>query len=259
MTPRRTAGLAAGLVLVATAVAAQEPKVEPKADPKAASTAQKGEWVPITFRAFLVADGRFPPKVSPPLKAEDRDPRDRTRKMHDLVGENGLSPVVAVFVRSDPTDLAGSGVVKLAQALDKKIPEYRGDKLSGFVHFLWIDAPEKAVGLAKGDGTTENVPLDGEFPDDEKRDEHADAVLKLANEAKAPNVPFGLGPVKGKAVDSWGLKAEDKVTVVVYNRLRVKDRWTFPAGGPTDEQIATVIKTAEDMIANVGKDTPAPK
>src|SRR5688572_9825695 len=101
MTPRRTAGLAAGLLLAAAA-AAQEPKVDPKADPKAASTAQPGEWVPATFRAFLVADGRFPPKVPQPTKAEDRDPRDRTRKIHDLVGENGLSPVVAIFVRPDP-------------------------------------------------------------------------------------------------------------------------------------------------------------
>lgn len=254
MTPRRTAGLAAGLVLAAAAAAQ-----EPKADPKAASTAQKGEWVPTTFRAFLVADGRFPPKVPDPKKAEDRDPRDRTAKMHDLVGENGLSPVVAVFVRSDPTDLPGSGVVKLAQKLDKKIPEYRGDKLSGFVHFLWLDAPAKAVALANPDGTTTNVELDGEFPDDEKRDQHAEAVLKLANEAKAPNVPFGLAPNKGKSLDAWGLKADDKVTVVVYNRLRVKDRWTFPAAGPTDEQVATIIKAAEDMIANVGKDAPAPK
>ncbi len=258
MTPRRTAGLAAGFLLAAAA-AAQEPKVEPKTDPKAASTAQKGEWVPATFRAFLVADGRFPPKVSPPVKAEDRDPRDRSRKMHDLVGENGLSPVVAVFVRSDPADLANSGVIKLAQALDKKIPEYRGDKLSGFVHFLWLDAPEKAVALVEADGTTKNVALDGEFPDDEKRDDHADAVLKLANEAKAPNVPFGLVPGKGKMIDAWGLKAEDKVTVVVYNRMRVRDRWTFPAAGPTDEQVATIVKTAEDVIANVGKDTPSPK
>ena len=258
MTPRRTAGLAAGFLLAAAA-AAQEPKVEPKTDPKAASTAQKGEWLPTTFRAFLVADGRFPPKVSPPVKAEDRDPRDRTRKMHDLVGENGLSPVVAVFVRSDPTDLANSGVVKLAQALDKKIPEYRGDKLSGFVHFLWLDAPEKAVALVEADGTTRNVPLDGEFPDDEKRDEHADAVLKLANEAKAPNVPFGLAPGKGRIIDAWGLKADDRVTVVIYNRMRVRDRWVFPAAGPNDEQVATIIKAAEDMIANVGKDAPRPK
>jgi hypothetical protein len=49
------------------------------------------------------------------------------------------------------------------------------------------------------------------------------------------------------------------VTVVIYNRLRVKDRWTYPAGGPTDEQIATIIKGAEEMIANVGKDVPAAK
>ena len=253
MTPRRTAGLAAGLLLAAAA-AAQEPKVDPKADPKAASTAQPGEWVPATFRAFLVADGRFPPKVPQPTKAEDRDPRDRTRKIHDLVGENGLSPVVAIFVRPDPDKLADSGVVKLVQALDKKIPQYRGDRLAGFVQFLQLGGMEKAVALPNPDGTTTTVPLDAEFPDDEKRDEYADAILKLANAAKAPNVPFGLAPANGKAAAAWGIKAGDQVTVVAYNRMRVKNRWTFGAAGPSDAEVAAVIKATEEMVTGTAKE-----
>jgi hypothetical protein len=244
MTPRRTAGLAAGLLFAAVA-AAQEPKVE--------STAQPGQVVPATFRAFLVADGRFPPKVSPPVKAEDRDPRDRTRKMHDLVGENGLSPVVAVFVRADPKALADSGVTKLVQAVDKKIPDYRSDKLAGFVQFLRIEGMAKSITLTNPDGTTKVVELDAEFPDDEKRDVHADEIAQLAKAAAAPNVPFGLAPAMGKAAAAWGVKAEDEVTVVIYSRLRVAKRWTFPAAGPTDEQIAEIVKETEAMIAGIGK------
>ncbi|MBN9517903.1 hypothetical protein J0H58_05165 [bacterium] len=239
-------GLAVGLLL-----AGQTPAQEPKQDPKA-STGQAGEVVPAPFRAFLVADGRFPPKVSPPTKAEDRDPRDRTRKMHDLVGENGLSPVVAVFVRADPGELANSGLLKLVEAVEEKIPKYRADKLAAFVQFLRIEGMAKSVTLTNPDGTTKVVALDAEFPDDENRDKHADAVQQLANKVKAPNVPFGLAPAAGKTAAAWGLKAEDQVTVVIYSRLRVAKRWTFPATGPTDEQVAEIVKETEAMIAEIG-------
>lgn len=245
MPPRRTAGLAAGLLLAATA-AAQEPKADP-------STAQPGEKVPATYRAFLVADDRFPPKVSPPVKAEDRDPRDRTRKMHDLVGENGLSPVVAVFVRADPGKLADTGLVKLVQAVDKKVPLYRADKLAGFVQFLRIEGAVKSVNVNEPDGTTKVVELEAEFPDDEKRDVYAGEVSQLAKAAAAPNIPFGLVPATGKAAAAWGLKTEDEITVVLYNRLRVIKRWTYPAAGPTDEQVAEIVKETEAMIEAIGK------
>jgi hypothetical protein len=251
MTRRRTAGLsalAAGL-LVAAAVAQ-----EPKADPKAESTAQPGQVVPATFRAFLVTDGRFPPKVSPPTKAEDRDPRDRTRKMHDLVGENGLSPVVAVFVRADQDKVAGGGLVKLVQAVDKKVPEYRADKLSGFVLFLRVEGgPKPPVAVTEEDKSVKMVELDSEFPDDEKRDVYVTEVEAVAKEANAPNIPFGLAPANGKAAAAWGVKPEDEVTVVIYSRMRVRNRWAFPAAGPNDEQIATIIKETEAMIADIGK------
>ena len=58
-----------------------------------------GAPVPAGFRAYIVADDRFAPKVSPPKRQDDRDPRDRTKMMHDLVVEHGLNPTVAVFAR----------------------------------------------------------------------------------------------------------------------------------------------------------------
>jgi hypothetical protein len=256
MTLRRTVGpfclswLTAGLLLAAAAPA-QEPKGE-STDQKG-STGQKGQVVPAPFRSFLVADDRFPPKVNPPVRPEDRDPRDRTRKMHDLVGEYGLSPVVAVFVRADPKGLANSGVVKLAQAVDKKVPSYRADRLAGFVQFLRIEGMPKPVTLTNADGTTKALELDAEYPDDEKRDVYADEIAQLAKAAGTPNIPFGMAPVASKSVAAWGIRADDAVTVVIYSRLRVANRWTFPATGPTDEQIATIIKETEEMIAAIGK------
>src|SRR5438105_2600142 len=121
MTTVRLIGLLA--LFAAAAAAGQDPKPP-------ANSAKPGEVVPANFRAYIVADDRFPPKVTPPVTNEDRDPRDRTNKMHCLVSENGLNPVVAVFVRADAKDLADKGVAKLAAAMNKIIPDYRADKLA---------------------------------------------------------------------------------------------------------------------------------
>src|SRR4051812_24870930 len=90
MTPR-TAGL--------TAPFPPPPPPPPGQDdpPKAGKRAP----IPSGFRAYVVLDDRYPhhgPADAKPdtLKPDQRDPKDRTDKMHDLVGENGLSPVVAV-------------------------------------------------------------------------------------------------------------------------------------------------------------------
>ncbi|MDB5308975.1 MAG: hypothetical protein JWO38_3177 [Gemmataceae bacterium] len=246
-----------GLLSAAAAVSAAAPQ-DPKDPPGAkapASTAQPGQVVPSTFRAFMVVDDRFPPKVSPPTSQDDRDPRDRTNKIHCLVCENGLSPVVAVFVgaKVDPKTLgADSGVGKLAAALNKIIPDYRAYKLGGFVTFLKIEGMPKVVTLTDTPQTT--VELDAEYPDDEKRDAYATEVRDVANQAKAANVVFGLAPVKSKATDTWGIGPDDEVTVVIYNRLRVANRWTFKAAdGPTDGQVKEIVAATEEMITGVKK------
>lgn len=252
MTPRRMFGMC-GLLLAAGAVAAQDPK------PAGPSTAQPGQPVPATFRAFLVADNRFP-NVEPTKErpadpslnnGKARDPRDRTRKIHCLVCENGLSPTVAVFVKADPKTLPpDAGVVQLANRLNKLIltPAYRAERLAGFVHFLRLEGPAKAVPVPGAAAGTAPVELDAEYPDDEKRDEYAVAVADLAKAAAAPNVPFGLAPAKGKGVDAWGIGPDDEVTVFLYNRMRVAKRWTFKADGPTAAQIDQIAAAVADLI-----------
>src|SRR5262245_22860803 len=127
---------AAGLLgLVGLVAPAQDPKPEPK-------LVLPPDVVPSTFRAFLVTDNRFPPvkvvtritdekdKKETEKVTEQDDPRNRTGKIHCLVCEYGLSPVVAVFVRSEATKLGPkSGVARLTKQLDEIIPKYRADKL----------------------------------------------------------------------------------------------------------------------------------
>ena len=241
MTTRRTLGMLT-VLLAATGVAAQDPADAP-------STGQVGQVVPSTFRAYVVVDDRFPPKTEEGKSELVPDPRNRTNKMHCLVCENGLSPTVAVFVRADPKTLdATSGVVELAQAVNRIVPEYRADRLSGFVSFLLVEGGPKTV-TAKGPGGADVVvELDAEYPDDEKRDVYADAIRDLAKAADTPNVPFTLAPAESKATAAWGVGPADEVTVVVYYRLRVKHRWTFPATGPTAEQVGEIIAATRTMI-----------
>ena len=235
-----------GMLVAALAATAQDPP-----------TAPKEKKVPSTFRAYLVVDKRFPAKTPPPVKPQDRDPRDRTDKMHCLVCDNGLSPVVAVFVRADPKGLARdtSGVVKLAKRVEDLIPKYRADKLAGFVIFLKTEGaakPPVKVGGPEENGKT--VELDAEYPDDENRDEYARDINDVATAANTPNIPFGLASVTSKSATLWEIKPEDEVTVIIYNRLRIVDRWVFKADGPNDEEVNKIITATKNMLpAPVGE------
>jgi len=233
---------AAGLVALAgLAAPAQNPK------DKAALPA---DVVPATFRAFLVTDGRFPPVKTADGKDEP-DPRNRTGKIHCLVCEYGLAPVVAVFVRADAKTLGqDSGVAKLTKNLNDLIPKFRADKLAGFVAFLRLEGGEKAIKLTAADGTETTLTVDQEYPDDEKRDVYAEDIRKFANAVAAPNVPFGLAPEKSKAIAAWGVKDTDEVTVVVYYRMRMVGKpWGFAkAADLTDAKIDEILKAAEGAI-----------
>ena len=247
-------GLAAGLFgLACLAALAQDPKVDPKLPP---------DVVPSTFRAFLVTDGRFPPlrdadgKV---LKGPDGkdlpDPRNRQGKIHCLVCENGLAPVVAIFVRSDTKTLSpNSGLGKLVKGLNAIIPEYRADKLAGFVMFLRLQGGTKVVTVktkqADGTETETKVEQDLEYPDDEKRGDYVKEIEAFANALSTPNVPFGLAAEKSKALAAWGVKDTDEITVVVYYRMRIVGQpWRFAKDADlTDAKIDEILKSVKAAI-----------
>ncbi len=209
--------------------------------------------VPTPFRGFVVADPRFPPVVAPDGKME-RDPRDRTGKIHSFVTEFGLSPVVVVFTRSDPkavTDETGLG--KLVQAIDRILPKYRPDKLNAMVVFLRTAAGEKAVQLIDNNKVETQVAADKEYPDDEERDRHVQAIRDWISALKVMNVPVVLAPETSQAAKAWGIDDNDDVVVVVYTRLRlVAPPWKFPnRDAITDTHIAEIQKAIQAAIAPI--------
>ncbi len=232
------------LVAVVTAVMGQ--------DPPAAPGIATGV-VPTPLRGFVVADPRFPPVATPDGKQE-RDLRDRTGRIHSFVTEYGLSPVVVVFTRSDPkTVTADTGLGKLIQTIDRILPKYRPDKLNAMVVFLRTASGEKAVKLTDAAGVETQVAADKEYPDDEERDRHVQAIRDWIGALKVMNVPVVLAPETSQAAKAWGIDDKDEIVVVVYTRLRlVAPPWKFPnRDAITDTHIAEIQKAIQVAIAPI--------
>jgi hypothetical protein len=243
----RTRALFLSVFLLAAAglAAAQDPKPQPKA-------ALPPDVVPSTFRAFLVTDSRFPPLQQADSKETRPNPLNREGKIHCLVCENGLAPVVAIFVRPEAKAFGPeSGLGKLVKGVNGLIPTYRSDKLAGFVMFLNLEGGKQAIKLPGAEGGTETtLTVDKEYPDDEKRDAYAAAIKNFAGAVNAPNVPFGLAPSTSDAVKAWKIGEKDDITVVVYHRMRmVGEPWRFAKHADlTDEKVAEILKAAEAAI-----------
>src|SRR4051812_10360557 len=97
----RTSRLFGMIGLFAAAVAAAPAQDKKDALPPPEPGAKEGGEVPSVFRTYVVYDPRYgrPAKKTVGEKDEKGEPRvwdvrDRTGKIHCLVCENGLSPVV---------------------------------------------------------------------------------------------------------------------------------------------------------------------
>jgi hypothetical protein len=177
---------------------------------------------------------------------------NRKDMMHDLVCEHGLNPVVAIFVRDDAKKLAPTaGVGKLAAEVNKllQLPDYRGAKTAAFVIYLKVKGPPKSVTLVGKDKSQTMVELDSEYPDDEDRDLYAGEIREGAKQVNAPNVVFGLAPIKSKAAAAWDIADDDAVTVVLFNQIRVVNRWKYKAdAGPNDDEVKQIIAAVQQSV-----------
>jgi hypothetical protein len=213
-------------------------RTQTEAPPAAAET------IPSTLRAFIVQDGRFLPSTTD--GKVQRDPRDRTGKIHCYVCEYGLSPVFIVFLRADPKQITADTVIgKLIRDLDAIMPKYRADKLNGLILFLRTDAGEKAVKFTDENGSETAVTADKEYPDDENRDRYVQEIEDWIQAMKIANIPVGLAPITSKNLKAWGVHDKDAVTLVVYRRLKhLAPPWHFPAAGDlNEEQAKTILQT----------------
>ena len=209
----RLATFALFAVAVVTAPA-QEP-VPPKGTPDAGL---KGGDVPSSFRAFLVWDKRY----------DAKDVRNRADKPHCMVCENGLNPVVAVFAPAVPADQTDP-VAGLLKDLDQAAADRKADSMAASVTFL---------------------VLPDELQFDAQRDKLVADAKALAEQAKLRAMPVGLAAKKSKATAAWKLDGNnaEAVTVVLYNHLRVVERWTFADGKPTDADRKAILAAIEKEV-----------
>ena len=185
-------------------------------DAPTAKPLKAGDAVPGNFRAFLAADARF----------EKDSPKNRVAKMHDLIADNGLNPVLGVFSRTAPA--ADTPVARLAKQMSALVTTFKPERLGAFVIFL---------------------TLDKEYQEEDNRDPKAEAAANLSAQLQTGNVPFGLAAKSSKATAAWGLSDKEEVVVVFYNRMIVKKIWSFTAEKPpTDEDLKVINAYVESEL-----------
>lgn len=224
---RRRFVRAVGLMTLAVGfAAAQEPDPKPAAVPDGV--------IASSFRAFVVSDERF----------EKGSPRNRVDKMHDLVVDNALNPVVAVFSRQEampngttPNAAVAQLTAKLNDLVQDK--ELKAARLGAFVSFL---------------------TLGKEYPEAEGRDPARKNVQTFAAEVKklakpgtpaatALAVPLTLAASKSDAVTAWDVKETDALTVVFYREMKPLQRWAYPADKlPTDDDVKAIAAAVEKEL-----------
>ena len=92
--------------------------------------------------------------------------------------------------------------------------------------------------------------LPDELQFDAQRDKLVADAKALAEQAKLRAMPVGLAAKKSKATAAWKLDGNnaEAVTVVLYNHLRVVERWTFADGKPTDADRKAILAAIEKEV-----------
>ncbi len=172
--------------------------------------------VPAGFRAFVVVDDRYPPKKPMPKSPDDRDPRDRTNMIHNLVVESGLNPTVAVFTRTPPG--ANTAAAKLAKDLQPLVVKHKGNNLGAYVVYLTLEKE-----YPQDDRYVENDPSKGFV-----REREADAIRALATQLNTPNVVYGLAAGKSQQLDDWKVGDNDTVLIDSLSHACIVDGALWP-------------------------------
>ncbi len=216
--------LVRALGLLTLAVGPLSLAISQEPDPKPAVAVPAGV-IQSSFRSFVVSDERF----------EKSSPRNRAERMHDLVIDNALNPVVAIFARQQPVTngTPNADLAKLTARMNELVldKELKAARLGSFVVFLTLG---KEYPEAEGrDPATKDVRA------------FADAVKKLMKAGTPLAVPLCLAASKSDAVTAWGIGETDALTVVFYREMKTIQKWSFAADKPPTDEI---IKGMTDVI-----------
>lgn len=206
----RTCGMIAVAAACGTGVA------QPPADPRPAKA--DPNTTPSTYRSFIVVDQRTDPKSL----------QNRTGKLHDLVGENSLNPVVAVFSNAMPSG-GDDAISKLVKKLKEVQSTHKADEFGTFVIF---------------------AVLDTDYVIDTKADARAEELKAWAGTVQPGGVAIGLAKKSdGKEGDAknWNL-SPDNTSIVFYNRHKILKRWDVPTTGITDQLLNEISAEVDKEI-----------
>lgn len=192
------------------------------------------------------ASGPQAGKILPgPFEALNINGKKAKGRQHCLVCENGLYPVVMVFVK-EPADGKDDLVNNFLAKLDEALKEHQEVYLGSFVVFL----SPAARSSANNDKEEDSKKLVEEA---EARETY---LKKLAERAdKVKNVVLACMPPEGPKDYKLNPKAE--VTIVFYQKLKVLANWAYPEGKFGDEEIDKVMKTVNEVLGE-GKKKEAP-
>jgi hypothetical protein len=183
---------------------------------------QPGEFLPSSFAPF---------NLNGPSKG----------LYHSLVCEYGLGPVVMVFVRErrDGKDMA---VAELLQKLDEALPTYQPEGLRGFAVVLSPDARSSVF-----EEKTEDV--DKVLEEEDRREKLQARLEPLAAQLK--NLVLATYPAEGPK--GYNLSPKAEVTVLLYDRMKVRESWAFREGQLNAEGVAQALQGIEKALRPSGK------
>jgi hypothetical protein len=160
---------------------------------------------------------------------------------HSLVCEYGLGPVVMVFVR-ERRDGKDKAALELLQKLDEVLPKYQPEGLRGFAVVLSPDARSSVF-----EEKTEDV--DKVLEEEDRREKLQARLEPLAGQLK--NLVLTTYPAEGPK--GYNLSAKAEVTVILYERMKVRENWAFREGQLNAEGIAQVMQGIEKVLRPSGK------
>jgi hypothetical protein len=178
-------------------------------DPPAGARLQKGDDVPGPFQPYNITG------------------KERHRgKFHCLVSENGLNPVVAVFVRGSEVS---EPVMKLLEKLDEIIPRNERIRLASFVVFM-------------SEGISDVVK------EDDQREKEAAEIFDKTNKLK-----YVAAALESFALVKPLFKLDDQaeVTVVMYNKYKVLLNQSFPKEDLKDKKLQKLMDDIEAQLAAI--------
>jgi hypothetical protein len=193
---------------------------------------EPGQVLPGPFPAYIVAAGSKPaPPVNEKTQTEERlnfgDPT-RAGKFHDLITRFGLDPTVAIFIREAPP-AEDSPLAQLLKSLDAQIRANRNARLHAFAVFL---------------------RLKDDFLKDDSRIPQIKAIDQFANKLGLKELPVAIDLAESDRTRAYKLGADATVTIILYEKLKVRSKFVFTADKPLDE---AAVKNILDEVKKLVK------